>query len=141
MQAIVKSIMANCNHLKLICIADYIEVSDAKVGKINSEKEKGQPTMRLKFADPSEEDADEYNQHVVVHEFGHILGLQHEHERSDLWENIGEFVDKTKMTAEECELYKPNEEKLAASDSSESSKHPYDPDSVMHYPYVNYNAL
>ena len=34
-----------------------------------------------------------------MHEFGHALGLRHEHQRSDFWRCIEHFVDITKMKA------------------------------------------
>ena len=37
------------------------------------------PQLILNLKDSKEE----YRQHTVVHEFGHILGLKHEHQRSD----------------------------------------------------------
>ncbi len=34
---------------------------------------------------------------LVIHEFGHALGLEHEHQRSDFWEVLGEYIDDEKM--------------------------------------------
>ena len=30
---------------------------------------------------------------IVIHEFGHALGLEHEHQRSDFWDTVGECFD------------------------------------------------
>ena len=38
-----------------------------------------------------------HTQHIVVHEFGHALGLGHEHQRSDFWRHISPFIDKDMM--------------------------------------------
>ena len=34
---------------------------------------------------------------LVMHEFGHVLGLRHEHQRSDFWAHSIQFIDITKM--------------------------------------------
>ena len=35
--------------------------------------------------------------YIVIHEFGHALGLGHEHQRSDFWELTKPYIDVTKM--------------------------------------------
>ncbi len=34
---------------------------------------------------------------LVIHEFGHALGLEHEHQRSDFWDIVGKHFDLEKM--------------------------------------------
>ena len=34
---------------------------------------------------------------LVIHEFGHALGLDHEHQRSDFWDAVEECFDEDKM--------------------------------------------
>ncbi len=34
---------------------------------------------------------------LVIHEFGHALGLEHEHQRSDFWDILGKFLDIDEM--------------------------------------------
>ena len=71
----------------------------------------------------------EYNEHLVVHEFGHALGLEHEHQRSDFWKKIGPYIDTDTMKADlpegRYEDYKPGFDPSTSTD--------YDPESVMHY--------
>ena len=69
-----------------------------------------------------------YREHIVVHEFGHILGLEHEHQRSDFWRKIKPYMNIHKMKnhlGEKYKDYKPSKGSVASSQ--------YDPGSVMHY--------
>ncbi len=34
--------------------------------------------------------SDKYKMSYVLHEFGHALGLDHEHQRSDFWDILGQ---------------------------------------------------
>ncbi len=38
-----------------------------------------------------------FRKYLVIHQFGHALGLDHEHQRQDFWEGIDEHIDKDKM--------------------------------------------
>ena len=78
---------------------------------------------------------DHHKKHLVIHEFGHALGLGHEHQRSDFWENIKAYVDVGKMKADlnvsnakfDTDWGRDNQFKRGRRST------PYDSDSVMHY--------
>ena len=40
---------------------------------------------------------DDYKKYIVIHEFGHTLGLGHEHQRSDFWNLIKPYVNITRL--------------------------------------------
>ncbi len=82
---------------------------------------------------------------MVIHSFGHVLGLDHQHQRSDFWDvleskdedNQYRFIigiDRMKsgdggncMKASDAVFRAKLEEPLGSQQSS------YDPDSIMHY--------
>ncbi len=70
-----------------------------------------------------------YNQHIVVHEFGHALGLQHEHQRSQFLFRAVLLLDIKKMKMDIPNFDKENYLDLKTGDTDES----YDCKSVMHY--------
>ena len=54
---------------------------------------RNQPTMQLNLRGyPAA-----LQESLVIHEFGHALGLEHEHQRSDFWEVLGKFLDTENM--------------------------------------------
>ena len=90
-----------------------------------------EPTMWLDLSTQATNDVDVYKEHVVVHEFGHSLGLGHEHQRSDFCTFIGRFLNKAMMQRDlGTEAYKrwQEDKDLAVSEAT-----PYDCDSIMHY--------
>ena len=83
----------------------------------------------------------ELQRSLVIHEFGHTLGLEHEHQRSDFWDIVGDYFDITKMM---MEVPSPKSLKDARvgfekdwlrkiSNPRDPLLSEYDPDSIMHY--------
>ena len=107
------------------------------------------PTMILNLYGMSDAAQKSY----VIHEFGHALGLDHEHQRSRFWDILEEKdkkgnyrfivgIDKMKKTnsygqpACQQHLRKNWPEKEAKITRPE-----YDPDSIMHYWYAVFTDL
>ena len=95
-----------------------------------------QPTMVLSLQDfpPN------IQRNLVIHEFGHALGLEHEHHRSDFWDTVGECFDTEKIIKDFGLLKHSKSGKDARAcferEFKKSSKHmqsAYDADSIMHY--------
>ena len=108
---------------------------------------KSKPTMMLNLAGPKSHPKgyNIYQRHLVIHEFGHALGLEHEHQRSDFWDTIQDFIDTDTMESDHRFEYLETEkakkayfgrdwlkEKPKRKDASEY-KSEYDPQSIMHY--------
>ena len=91
----------------------------------------------------ADEKGQNYKKHLVIHEFGHALGLFHEHQRSDFWTNVHDFIDIKKMQESikahlgkkmsdlEFEEYWKNQ--WAEAETPVAGKTTYDRDSIMHY--------
>ena len=82
---------------------------------------------------------------LVIHMFGHALGLGHEHQRLDFWNGIRKYIDFKRMESDprvnDCffnknELLNPGKKsggKQGTSPKSTPVKSNYDPDSIMHF--------
>lgn len=81
------------------------------------------------YLDLSDDD-DCYKEHLVVHEFGHVLGLGHEHQRSDFWECVKPFIDESKLR-KDVGIRSDDWMKDFDIDIEEATD--YDSKSVMHY--------
>ncbi len=56
------------------------------VGTDVQKVKKMKPTMMLDL-DRS------FKRYLVIHQFGHALGLEHEHQRTDFWDGIKKHID------------------------------------------------
>ena len=80
------------------------------------------PTMTLNLSDQT---CPEYFlKHLVIHEFGHALGLEHEDEQSDFWDVVKRFIDIENMKYDHYIDFLLANEKAAA--------YEYDSESIMH---------
>ena len=90
-----------------------------------------EPTMilSLKGLDPK------MQKFLVMHEFGHALGLFHEHQRSDFWEVAENLLDMRKMRRDpRMKNVKFDRDMLEKQSQDATVMTPeYDPDSIMHY--------
>ncbi len=71
----------------------------------------------------------------VIHEFGHALGLLHEHQRRDFWRVAKSLLDEEKMKIGYGMSNKPEdfEKDIVAIQKDTCNDEKYDPDSIMHY--------
>ena len=80
-----------------------------------------------------------FKRYLVIHQFGHALGLEHEHQRTDFWDGIKKYIDTEKMRNDEStgnytspDAFKRDWLELGVKTHRESAI-PYDPQSIMHW--------
>ena len=101
-------------------------------------KDLNEPTMVLSLRQYSPST----QRSLVIHEFGHALGLEHEHQRSDFWDVVGEYFDQKKMMAHPRVARGSQSATRAGFERDWFVRPPkskdvlpfeYDPESIMHY--------
>ena len=113
-----------------IVIVTYTDkfISHSVLGVLAQDIRPNEPTMYLNL----KIGGDDFKMFLVVHEFGHALGLEHEHQRGDFWKLIEPYVDEARMKNDLGTAY---DRYIADSkfhvEGRKTSK--YDPKSVMHY--------
>ena len=98
-------------------------------------KNKSKPTMYLNLFGKPEAD----QRSLVLHEFGHALGLDHEHQRSDFWKVLERFtIGKKRMQDGDNGCAKAADEHFKNDYQGRVGvqQTDYDPQSIMHYWYV-----
>ena len=91
---------------------------------------------------------DSWKRYYIIHEFGHALGLGHEHQRSKFWQFLHPYVNIEMMKKDpavgEDEKFKNDwaskTDTYYSSDLGANSGK-YDPKSIMHYGLVHLLAL
>ncbi len=73
---------------------------------------------------------DRYKEHLVMHEFGHALGLGHEHQQAVFRNNIDKFFDTRSLRKYFGGQYSTDVRDHQTPSEYDSD---YDPDSIMHY--------
>ena len=84
---------------------------------------------------------DGFKKYLVVHEFGHALGLGHEHQRSDFWRLLKPYLNEAAMKQHLSSIGVDGgdfeHEWRGCKKFPKGKSTPYDSESVMHYWYVS----
>lgn len=81
----------------------------------------------------------DFRKYLVVHQFGHALGLEHEHQRSDFWTVITKHIDTDKMEKDHSignystEIAFKRDWLPLEKKSHRETVVDYDPQSIMHW--------
>ena len=89
------------------------------------------PTMSLNLGIGD----DSFKRHLILHEFGHALGLMHEHQRPEFKRAAEKFIDFSAMEDHLKRMKFPTIDWMPNENEYNQDKK-YDPDSIMHYWYV-----
>ena len=107
-----------------------------KVGTAATRVSAGDPTMWLNLKSP--DDCPSFYKRIIRHEFGHALGLKHEHQSPNApqltnQETLREYLRQSNpsFTSEQIEKKIRTQWAVLAGGASQKSR--YDPESVMHY--------
>jgi hypothetical protein len=82
------------------------------------------------YLDLSYQQDKNYQEHLIVHAFGNALGLRHEHQRSDFWTWIKDYIDEDKMKRDLGGRFADWQRIDGLMDGDAK---PYDSGSVMHH--------
>ncbi len=99
---------------------------------------KDNPTMMLDLKNYTRD----FRKYLVVHQFGHALGLEHEHQRLDFWNVIGKHIDIDKMEKDHSTGNYSTEVAFKRDwlplnmPTHRETECKYDPQSIMHWWYV-----
>ena len=101
------------------------------VGPLAIRVQNDAPTMSLNLGIGD----DAYKRYQILHEFGHAMGLMHEHQRPKFKHAARMFIDFSAMEEDVLRMGFPTIDWMPnANDYKQDKK--YDPDSIMHYWYV-----
>ncbi len=99
--------------------------------------DKSKPTMVLNLLNHPAD----LQESLVIHQFGHALGLEHEHQRSDLWDVVEKHIDMETMKSDT--FVNPRQESdggksfgkywYRVTTDGVNTLSDYDPNSIMHY--------
>ena len=70
---------------------------------------------------------------LVIHEFGHALGLEHKHQRSDFWDVLEKHFDLGSIKEDKRLAQLKDWSRLKGNTHLDVARSDYDPNSIMHY--------